>query len=41
MKISNKNQKFRGIQMNEKEWDDFAEEYYEIQQESQTTIAED
>ncbi|MGD1419402.1 methyltransferase domain-containing protein, partial [Enterococcus faecium] len=22
-------------------WDDFAEEYYEIQQESQTTIAED
>ena len=27
--------------MNEKEWDDFAEEYYEIQQESQTTIAED
>ena len=27
--------------MNEKEWDEFAEEYYEIQQESQVTIAED
>ncbi len=27
--------------LSEKEWDDFAEEYYEIQQESQTTIAED
>ncbi|HFM6111197.1 TPA: SAM-dependent methyltransferase, partial [Enterococcus faecium] len=26
--------------MNEKEWDEFAEEYYEIQQESQVTIAE-